>query len=126
MLTWCSISKPGPETMRKALLGGLVVLAAGCVVATAAGQTADKKKPADDDKPWACRAPVRPKLPSVTIKSWVRNPIDTFVLAGMEKEGVKPAKEADRGMLIRRLSFDLTGLPPTPEEVAAFLADDTA
>ena len=55
--------------------------------------------------------------------SWIRNPIDNFLLAGMERLELTPAAEADRRTLIRRLSFDLIGLPPTPEEVSAFLAD---
>ena len=53
----------------------------------------------------------------------IRNPIDAFVLARLEAEGLRPAPEADRVTLIRRLTYDLTGLPPTPEEVDAFLAD---
>ena len=52
-----------------------------------------------------------------------RNPIDRFILAALEEHGLTPAPEADRRTLIRRLSFDLTGLPPTPDEVEAFLAD---
>ena len=54
---------------------------------------------------------------------WVRNPIDRFVLAKLEAEGMSPSPEADRATLIKRLSIDLTGLPPTPEEVDAFVAD---
>jgi hypothetical protein len=72
---------------------------------------------------WAFRAPVRPLLPSVRNHAWVRNAIDYFVLARLEKEGLSPALEADRVTLIRRLSLDLTGLPPTIQEVEAFLAD---
>jgi hypothetical protein len=82
---------------------------------------------AGDDAPWkhhwAFRAPVRPKLPAVQSSSWVRGPLDTFVLARLEKEGLEPSPEANRVTLIRRLSLDLIGLPPTPEEVDAFLAD---
>ena len=54
---------------------------------------------------------------------WIRTPIDAFVLAKLESKGLKPSPQADRRTLIRRLSFDLLGLPPTPEEVAAFVAD---
>lgn len=74
---------------------------------------------------WAFVAPQRPELPAVEDKSWIRNPIDQFVLAKLaeQKPPLKPSPEADRATLIRRLSIDLVGLPPTPEEVAAFVAD---
>ncbi len=72
---------------------------------------------------WAFIAPKRPEIPAVTNKAWVKNPIDAFVLARLEKEGLKPSPEADRATLIRRVTLDLTGLPPTPAEVDAFLAD---
>ena len=72
---------------------------------------------------WSFIAPKRPEVPAVTNKAWVKNPIDAFVLARLEKEGLKPSPEADRATLIRRVSLDLTGLPPTPAEVDAFLAD---
>ncbi len=65
----------------------------------------------------------RPPVPEVAQSDWVRNPIDAFVARSHERRGVEPAPEADRRTLIRRLSFDLTGLPPSPEEVDAFLAD---
>jgi hypothetical protein len=55
--------------------------------------------------------------------AWVKTPIDTFILAGLRKAGLKPAPEADRATLIRRVTYDLTGLPPTPEEIDAFLTD---
>ena len=66
---------------------------------------------------------MRPDLPSVKDATWCRNPIDYFVLARLEKEGLKPSPEASKEMLIRRVSLDLIGLPPTPQEVDAFLAD---
>ncbi|MFN0088393.1 MAG: DUF1549 domain-containing protein [Blastocatellia bacterium] len=72
---------------------------------------------------WAFVAPVRPAPPDVKRKSWSRNAIDRFVLARLEKEGLDPSPEADRTTLLRRLSLDLIGLPPTPEEVDAFLKD---
>jgi hypothetical protein len=74
-------------------------------------------------KHWAYVQPVRPDLPKVKDASWCRNPIDNFVLARLETEGLKPSPEAGKEMLIRRVSLDLIGLPPTPEEVDAFLAD---
>ncbi len=66
---------------------------------------------------WAFSAPVRPQLPAVRNKAWVRNPIDQLILAKLEAAGLQPAPEADRRTLIRRLSLDLTGLPPAPADV---------
>ena len=73
-------------------------------------------------KHWAYEKPVRPALPAVKDEAWVRNPIDRFVLARLEKEGLHPSKEASRETLIRRVSLDLIGLPPSPAEVDAFVA----
>ena len=72
---------------------------------------------------WSFVAPKRPPVPEVKDKAWVRNPIDSFVLARLEAEGLKPSEEADKATLLRRVSFDLTGLPPTPAEVDSFVAD---
>ncbi|MDR3404542.1 MAG: DUF1553 domain-containing protein [Chthoniobacter sp.] len=74
-------------------------------------------------KHWSFEPPQRAPLPTVQDKTWVRNPIDAFVLAGLEKAGLKPAPEADRRTLARRVALDLTGLPPKPEEVEAFVND---
>jgi hypothetical protein len=73
---------------------------------------------------WAFVRPVRPDEPEVRDKEWVRNAIDRFVLAKLEAAGASPSPEADRATLIKRLSIDLTGLPPTPEEVIAFMTDE--
>ncbi len=75
---------------------------------------------------WAFVPPTRPAVPEVKNKAWTRNVIDRFILARLEKEGMQPSPEADRVTLIRRLTLDLTGLPPTPEEVDTFLADQSA
>ena len=72
---------------------------------------------------WAFSTPVRPQPPAVRAKTWVRNPIDQFILAKLEAAGLQPAPEADRRTMIRRLSLDLTGLPPAPADVQAFLND---
>lgn len=72
---------------------------------------------------WAFTAPVRPAAPQVKNAAWVRNPIDAFVLEQLERESLAPAAAADKVTLLRRLSLDLIGLPPTPDEVDAFLAD---
>ena len=75
---------------------------------------------------WAFVPPSRPELPAVADAAWPRNPIDRFVAARLEREGLTPAPEADRATLVRRLALDLTGLPPTPAETEAFLADPAA
>src|SRR6516162_2317832 len=72
---------------------------------------------------WSFRPVMKPSVPGVKDRAWVRAPIDAFVLARLEVQGLAPAPEADRRTLIRRLSFDLTGLPPAPEEVEAFVND---
>ncbi len=72
---------------------------------------------------WAFIPPTRPPLPKVNQADWPRNEIDHFILARLEKEGLAPGGEADRRTLIRRVTLDLTGLPPTPAEVDAFVAD---
>ncbi len=77
-----------------------------------------------DTRPhWAFVPPVSPSIPAVKNKAWVRNPIDNFVLVKLEQIGLVPSPEASKTQLIRRLSLDLTGLPPTIEEVEKFVAD---
>ncbi len=72
---------------------------------------------------WSFRPVSRPAVPAIKQRNWVRNPVDAFILARLEKEGVAPSPEADRATLIRRVSYDLTGLPPSPEELHDFLED---
>ena len=74
---------------------------------------------------WAFRQPVKPALPVVRNRGWVRNPVDAFVAAEHEKRGVSPLPQADQRTLLRRVYLDLTGLPPTPAEMTAFLADQS-
>ncbi|MGH9769732.1 MAG: DUF1549 domain-containing protein, partial [Blastocatellia bacterium] len=74
---------------------------------------------------WAFVKPVRPAAPQVKNKSWARAPIDNFILAQLEKQGLAPSPEADKVTLIRRLSLDLTGLPPAIEEVDRFVSDNS-
>ncbi len=75
---------------------------------------------------WAFMPPVRGELPRTVTTGWARNGIDAFVLARLERERLGPSREAERGALLRRVTLDLTGLPPTPEEVAGFVADGRA
>lgn len=72
---------------------------------------------------WSYERPVRPPLPNVRDGTWPRNPIDRFILARLEQESLSPQPEAERPTLARRVALDLTGLPPTPEEVDAFVHD---
>ena len=82
----------------------------------------DSPTPAEESwkSHWAFKAPTRPSLPEVKNKTWVRTPIDSFVLARLEKEGLKPSAEADAVTLLRRVSLDLVGLPPSVDEVGHF------
>jgi hypothetical protein len=75
---------------------------------------------------WSLQPIRRPALPEVQDQHWPRGEVDRFLLARMEAKGLRPAEEADRGTLLRRLTFDLTGLPPTPEELDTFQQDTSA
>ena len=72
---------------------------------------------------WAYTPPTLPSLPVVKQSSWVRNPIDRFVLSRLEKEGLSPSREADDATLLRRVSLDLTGIPPASSETRSYMAD---
>lgn len=85
-----------------------------------AAKTAKAAKPTH----WAYQPIRHPDSPDVRNKSWARNPIDSFILARLEAENLTPSPEASKTSLLRRVSLDLTGLPPTPDEVKAFLADN--
>ena len=80
----------------------------------------------DPKQHWAFKSPVRPQVPEVKNKKWVRTPIDNFVLARLDKEGLRPSPEADQVTLLRRLSLDVVGLPPTIAEMDAFLTDKSS
>jgi hypothetical protein len=75
---------------------------------------------------WAFQKVVKPPVPEVSQKDWVATPVDAFVLAKLEEKGIKPNPPADKITLLRRVSLDLTGLPPTPEETQAFLSDNSS
>jgi hypothetical protein len=108
----------------------LIVTALALLVGVAELPAADPAPPLDkpltpaDRAFWAFRPPVRPPVPTVHQVDWVRNPVDAFILARLEAAGIRPSPPADRVALLRRVFDDLIGLPPTPEEQAAFLADD--
>ncbi len=72
---------------------------------------------------WSFVAPTRPAVPAVSDARWVRNPVDAFILRGLDQKGLRPAPPADRRVLFRRVSLDLTGLPPEPADVERFVAD---
>ncbi len=93
--------------------------------AAAPTESAQKPKISDEDRAFWSFQPVRtPAVPDVADGGWSKGPIDRFLFARMAAEGLTPAPEADRRTLIRRASFDLIGLPPSPDEVRAFAADD--
>ncbi len=80
-----------------------------------------KTEAASGGKHWAFQPPVNSAVPATKDNAWAKSPLDTFILAKLEAKNLAPAAPADRRTLIRRATFDLTGLPPTPEDVAAFL-----
>jgi len=80
---------------------------------------------AEYERHWAFIAPARPQPPAVKQQAWARNAIDRFILARLEREGLSPSPEADRVTLIRRVTLDLTGVPPTIDQVEAFVADES-
>jgi len=84
------------------------------------------KEGAQFDDYWAFVAPKPQSLPEVQRKGWIRQPLDTFVVARLETEHLSPSPEAGKSELLRRASLDITGLPPTPQEEAAFAADDSS
>ncbi len=93
-------------------------------VAMGAPDARESKAPkVDPEKLWALQPITKPSVPRVKDANWPRDDLDAFVLAGLEEEGLGPAIDADRYTLLRRVTFDLTGLPPTPEEIEAFVSD---
>ncbi len=104
--------------MRSGCLSALLC-AVICAISPLMGLAAGPDRPPH----WAFVAPVRPPLPTVKDEKWCRNPIDRFVLARLEAEGLNPSPEAEKITLLRRLYLDLIGLPPTPEQVDDFVSD---
>jgi len=86
---------------------------------------ADEKPEEDPRLHWAFQRPVRPALPTVKHPGWIANPIDAFIAAAHDKQGLSPSRSAPRHLLLRRLYLDLIGLPPTRGQLHAFLADES-
>jgi hypothetical protein len=97
------------------------LLAASCVTAT--GASGGETYTPAERRHWAFQPRAHSSVPAFANEPWVRNPIDAFILARLKHEGLKPALPADRSVLIRRVHFDLTGLPPSAEEVRQFVND---
>ncbi len=98
-------------------------LMVAAVMLSMVGVASMSRTRAESGEHWAFIAPVRPEVPAVSRREWTRTAIDNFILAEMERRGLSPSPEADRETLIRRVSLDLTGLPPTPAEIDAFVGD---
>ncbi len=108
---------------RAHLFSTAVILALAAPASADDGRLPDRPITAEDRDHWAFR-PVKKVAPTVVLLAgWTRNPIDAFILAELESNGLKPAPEAGRATLLRRLSFDLTGLPPSPNDIDTFLRD---
>jgi len=104
-----------------------LLLLAGLLAAVGALAFAEEPAnlPREASAHWAFRAPVRPAIPRVRAAAWCRDPIDRFVLSKIEAARLAPSPEADRAIWIRRVTFDLIGLPPEPTDIGAFLADES-
>jgi hypothetical protein len=100
-----------------------LLLACVALVASQDAFAADRRITPEERAHWAYQPPRATAPPRVQRDGWVRNPIDSFILSALEDQGLTPAPEANRLTLLRRLSFDLLGLPPTPAEIARFEAD---
>ena len=87
--------------------------------------TLKPKRRLRDPNHWSFRPLIEPPVPAVSNAAWPQSRIDNFILARLDEAGLRPASRADRRTLIRRVAFDLTGLPPTPEEIDAFLANES-
>src|SRR5262249_45657867 len=109
--------------LSRALSSTACLLVLGALSLSSASESAAKKAKSSEQKHWAFRPVRQHTVPVVRAASWVRNPIDAFVLARLEKNKLKPAPVAGQRTLLRRVYLDLIGLPPTPREMRAFLED---
>ncbi len=126
LTTWVKVGSPWPETARTA---------DGVAEAAVKNRTDYRNQPAHSDtesksrhdppsKHWSMIPPIRPKIPVVKNAHWPKNEIDRFILSKLEHLGIEPVAMADKRSLVRRMTYDLHGLPPTPESVQQFLNDD--
>jgi hypothetical protein len=113
LIAWVKMGAPDPRLAHRA-----VQAAPGGPVRPVYGMSLEEGR-----RFWSFLPVKDPPLPTVTNRDWGRNPIDNFILARLEQAGLQPSAPADRRTLLRRVTFDLTGLPPTPAEAEAFLAD---
>jgi hypothetical protein len=120
LLRWRSVSAVNPRTFNTSATSAVVLLFATVVAALA-----DRPSLEDGRKHWAFQPLNAAPAPAVKDATWLRNDVDRFILAKLEAVGLKPSPEADRATLLRRVTLDLIGLPPTPEEVTAFANDDS-
>jgi hypothetical protein len=113
--------------MTRLLLSALVAGASALWAPAAAPEAPLEPRLKDSDRSfWAFTAPVLPKIPRTKNSTWARNPVDAFILAKLEEKGLTPSKPADSLSLLRRVTFDLAGLPPTEEEIDRFLKESAA
>src|SRR6266852_822404 len=110
--------KPLAESERRLVHRWIEAGSPGVIMKAAAAQTSTKH--------WAYQAPIRPDAPTVQRQDFIRTDIDRFIESALEQKQLSLASEASREILIRRVSFDLTGLPPTPSELETFIADSAA
>ena len=128
---------PPPTLLARVLVSVTLPVMALCVVGATAPGVADEDDSGTDQlepevgydwemerRHWAYRPIAHPVVPDVADEAWCRNDIDRFILASLEESGLEPAPEASRETLVRRLYFDLLGLPPTAEQVRDFIEDD--
>ncbi len=117
-----------PHSSRLLSTGLLALVGWLLVVGPASGDEPYGRQQFDEDtrNHWSFQPVVRPGVPEVSEPEWIGNPIDAFIMAGLDEAGLKPAAPASRAMLLRRVYLDLIGLPPTPEELDAFLAGTSA
>jgi hypothetical protein len=112
-----------PHPSVAVLLNVAALLAAISAPRSLAASPATPRTPIRESTHWAFQPLAQPAVPTVKNRTWTRTDVDRFIVAAQEKIGVTPNPEADRAVLIRRLTFDLTGLPPKPEDVVAFVND---